>query len=80
MAVPAGPGLRALRIYIYIYIFFFGGGGVNLWSRLVLLEALGLRGGFGQFSPLFDHSCHLKSGCSPLGVEIVEVDFDVGYI
>ena len=36
-----------------IFFFFFGGGGggVNLWSRLVLLEALGLRGGFGQFSP-----------------------------
>ena len=42
-----------------------GGGGVNLWSRLVLLEALGLRGGFGQFSPLFDHSRHLKSGVLP---------------
>ena len=26
-----------------------GGGGVNLWSRLFLLEAQGLRGGFGQF-------------------------------
>ena len=49
--------------------FFLGGagagGGVNLWSRLVLLEALGLRGGFGEFSPLFDHSCHLKSGVLP---------------
>ena len=35
-------------------IFFFflrGGGGGNLWSRFGLLEALGLRGGFGQFSP-----------------------------
>ena len=72
-------------MYAWDFFFFFWGGGgglgcFNLWCRLVLLEALGLRGGFGQFSPLFDHSCHLKSGCSPLGVEIVEVDFDVGYI
>ena len=33
------------------FFFFWGGGGVKLWSRGVLLEALGLRGGFGQFSP-----------------------------
>ena len=64
MAVPADPGLRALRIKynqtcegseirhacMGIFFFFWEGWGVNLWSRLVLLEALGLRGGF-DFHP-----------------------------
>ena len=38
-------------MYAWDFFFFFLGGGVNFWARLVLLEALGLRGGFGQFSP-----------------------------
>ena len=61
------PNLLRLGNSACMHGIFLGGagGGVNLWSRLVLLEALGLRGGFGQFSPLFDHSCHLKSGVLP---------------
>ena len=42
---------RKFGMHAWEFFFFFGrGGGVNLWSRLVLLEALGLRGGF-DFHP-----------------------------